>query len=199
LDAWVFKDELEFWCKKGYDYIGAPWTGIHPYENERLLGVGNSGFSIRSIRNSIRTLKNIEILAILNQYKHYNWKGLLPRLPLLLFKLMVPFKYSKTSYGFDINEDLFWCKYAPSLLDQIKYDSLILELAARLFIKNNFKIAPEEIALQFSFETEGRKFYKLNNEKLPFGCHGWEKYEPDFWKEFIPVPIKDYSKGFDHN
>lgn len=24
LDAYVFKDELEKWCNKGYDYIGAP-------------------------------------------------------------------------------------------------------------------------------------------------------------------------------
>lgn len=24
LDAYVFKDELEKWCQKGYDYIGAP-------------------------------------------------------------------------------------------------------------------------------------------------------------------------------
>ena len=25
LDAYVFKDELLYWCDKGYDYIGAPW------------------------------------------------------------------------------------------------------------------------------------------------------------------------------
>ncbi len=24
-DAWVFRDELEQWCSKDYDYIGAPW------------------------------------------------------------------------------------------------------------------------------------------------------------------------------
>jgi hypothetical protein len=25
LDAYVFRDELEDWCRKSYDYIGAPW------------------------------------------------------------------------------------------------------------------------------------------------------------------------------
>lgn len=25
LDAFVFEDQLEYWCNKGYDYIGAPW------------------------------------------------------------------------------------------------------------------------------------------------------------------------------
>lgn len=29
LDAYVFRDELEFWCNKGYDYIGAPLIGKH--------------------------------------------------------------------------------------------------------------------------------------------------------------------------
>ena len=24
LDAWVFRDELQMWCEKGYDYIGSP-------------------------------------------------------------------------------------------------------------------------------------------------------------------------------
>lgn len=24
-DAWVFRDELDIWCSKGYDYIGSPW------------------------------------------------------------------------------------------------------------------------------------------------------------------------------
>jgi hypothetical protein len=25
LDAFFFKDELQEWCDRGYDYIGAPW------------------------------------------------------------------------------------------------------------------------------------------------------------------------------
>ena len=25
LDAWIFEDRLEEWCRKGYDYVGAPW------------------------------------------------------------------------------------------------------------------------------------------------------------------------------
>jgi len=26
LDCFVFKDELDYWCSKGYDYIGSPWS-----------------------------------------------------------------------------------------------------------------------------------------------------------------------------
>ena len=43
LDAWVFRDELEYWCHKGYDYVGAPWfTNCGTNEGgETLWSVGN--------------------------------------------------------------------------------------------------------------------------------------------------------------
>lgn len=34
-DAWIFRDELEKWCRKSYDYIGAPW--IRPEKYDRFL------------------------------------------------------------------------------------------------------------------------------------------------------------------
>jgi hypothetical protein len=41
-DAWVFKDELDFFCGKNLDWIGAPW----PHQEDK---VGNSGFSLRKV------------------------------------------------------------------------------------------------------------------------------------------------------
>lgn len=38
-------------------------------------------------------------------------------------------------------------------------------------------------ALSFGFEKNPKLAFQLNNEKLPFGCHAWEKYSPSFWKE----------------
>lgn len=186
LDAWVFRDELKFWCDKGYDYIGAPWTGIYLYKNSPLLGVGNSGFSIRRVSKCIRILKNVEILTTLNQYKNLNWKGLIPRMPQFLLKLIMALNLSKPSFENNIQEDIFWCKFAPSLLNNINFKSILFKILAKILIKNKYKIAPKEIALQFSFETKVRELYELNNRKLPFGCHAWEKYDPEFWKAFIP-------------
>lgn len=57
-----------------------------------------------------------------------------------------------------------------------------------LFAKSDsleFKVAPVDIALKFSFETEVRRCFKLNGERLPFGCHAWEKYDYSFWKPLI--------------
>lgn len=73
-DAWIFKDELEEWCAKGYDYIGAPfvnweWSTFYArhltfprrllyrlgYRNFNL--VGNGGLSLRNTKACIHNLK----------------------------------------------------------------------------------------------------------------------------------------------
>jgi hypothetical protein len=79
LDAYVFRDELAYWCKKGYDYIGAPYlfvdTDKYPIKiltrYRQFLKIlnslnvikytykhtGNGGFSLRNVRKTIRFLK----------------------------------------------------------------------------------------------------------------------------------------------
>lgn len=73
LDAWIFKDELEYWCSKDYDYIGAPWldhwwasfaaghitfirTFFHKLGYRKFNLVGNGGFSLRKVRSAIFNL-----------------------------------------------------------------------------------------------------------------------------------------------
>jgi len=65
-----------------------------------------------------------------------------------------------------INEDLFWGMVAPTLYPF-------------------FKVPNKKDAFNFSFEREPRKLFELNGNRLPFGCHAWEKYDPDFWNEHI--------------
>ena len=40
-------------------------------------------------------------------------------------------------------------------------------------------------ALCFAFEQNPKISYELLGD-LPFGCHAWERYNPTFWKQFIP-------------
>ena len=49
----------------------------------------------------------------------------------------------------------------------------------------DFKIAPLEVALRFGFESVPRYCYEQNGHKLPFGCHAWERYDPEFWEQFL--------------
>lgn len=70
LDAYVFKDELMEWCRKGYDYIGAP--SLHKEEFDTLSPaqkdifahalssnriVLNGGLSLRKVSSFLRYLK----------------------------------------------------------------------------------------------------------------------------------------------
>ena len=187
-DAYVFRDELNYWCKKEYDYIGAPWSGMHVYDNELLEGVGNGGFSLRKVKGAIIMLRKLRMLEVLEHYQYFNWKGTVPRLPSILIKLFrsiqKPGNFEKT---YNFQEDVFWCKSAPKRLNSFACNATILRLMGRLLIKNDFKIAPVGTAVQFSIETNPQEYYNLNKGQLPFGCHAWGKYDPEFWKAFIPV------------
>ena len=54
--------------------------------------------------------------------------------------------------------------------------------------KSNLRIAPEVLALEFSWEEKPYFTYRLMHYKLPMGCHAYAS-SPDrlgFWKHFIP-------------
>ena len=54
--------------------------------------------------------------------------------------------------------------------------------------KSNLRIAPEVLALEFSWEEKPYFCFKIMKGKLPMGCHAYAS-TPDrvaFWKHFIP-------------
>jgi hypothetical protein len=165
LDAWVFKNELDYWCAKGYAYIGAPWFQDwgNATPESRFLGIGNGGFSLRKIANHVKVL-NAYKYKILPQYyisvffKSVSVRGLQHLIKNLLFNNSPSDKY------YNLNEDVFWGRVAPKVF---KY----------------FMIPDMETALRFSVEVNPSKYVKADD--LPFGCHAWEKFEPEFWKPFI--------------
>jgi len=162
LDAFIFKDELTYWCKQNWDYIGAPWIKAHPYpdifkaiktkiknytdtrynvyeggvpsDNQFSYKVGNGGFSLR------RTRKFYEIcLSHRDMIEQYN---------------------GKNSHFF--NEDVFWS----------------IEVNRK---KKILKIPGYKKALTFAFEFFPHRALTINNNQLPFGCHAWD-LNIDFWK-----------------
>ena len=51
LDAFIFSDQLEYFCNLGYDYIGAPWPVWNGHQGRNLfLHVGNGGLSLRKVK-----------------------------------------------------------------------------------------------------------------------------------------------------
>lgn len=72
LDAYVFKNKLEYWCNKDFDYIGAPWFESHNLsdKNSKLIEPSaNGGFSLRKIQSFIDILENAgEVKAFIDEF-----------------------------------------------------------------------------------------------------------------------------------
>ncbi|MGL5111457.1 MAG: DUF5672 family protein [Flavobacterium sp.] len=158
LDAFVFKDELEEWCSKGYDYIGSPWLASSSFEvtnrifqkftskknkirQKIFFKVGNGGFSLRKTASHFAISKQYEtFIANVLKEKH------------------------KKLYAI---EDVFWSLKAP------EFDK-------------NFKIPDYKEAVFFGLDRKPKLGFKLTNNKLPFGCHGINKPKViRFWKPIL--------------
>lgn len=72
-DCWVFKDELEYWVEKGYDYIGAPqYIRAFCKEYDDLHNTygynGNGGFSLRNVDSFIRNINDFKYSPLFNDF-----------------------------------------------------------------------------------------------------------------------------------
>jgi hypothetical protein len=65
-------------------------------------------------------------------------------------------------------------------------DMLFSQEATRLIpMKLFLKIPSWREALGFAFEKSPAATYEITQHQLPFGCHAWERYDPQFWSRFI--------------
>jgi hypothetical protein len=178
-DAYVFSDQLDYWCNQGYDYIGAPWfkkSFIRSPEkfSERdylFLGVGNGGLSLRKVSSFLKItndrtfMRNYSRLNLIYHYvdgRQYKYFRYMPGVKLFL----------KFIERFTMHEDKFWGLTVPKYLSW-------------------FKVATPEHAIKFAFEALPWKLYEMNNFELPFGCHAWEKFGKEFWLGHIPARVNE--------
>jgi hypothetical protein len=168
LDCFVFRDELDYWCSQGYDYIGAPWFEGHSKAtpDARIVGVGNSGFSLRNIRTARRILDKIFYQNPLHNP--------LPGIAIGLTYIKAAYRWLRNQFGEN---------YTLRSAGSIHEDSFFSNLAPQYF--NDYKLPPVTEALKFSFEINPEVLLDMNNDNLPMGCHAWEKYNIDFWKPYI--------------
>jgi hypothetical protein len=64
------------------------------------------------------------------------------------------------------NEDVFWSILVP-------------------IIFRSYRKPTVQEALEFAFEYKPRESYERIGNKLPFGCHAWERTDREFWNQFI--------------
>ena len=162
-DAWVFRDELAEWCRKGYDCVAAPWVRRPVYDlplvktcmdaiasyrarrgqfcRQQLYGkVGNGGFSLRRVEAFAGAC-----IRYAPQIGHF-----------------------LAHRGHQWNEDVFWAT-----------------------VPREFSYPPVEEALRFAFDMHPKYCYEAMGKSLPFGCHSWSKPRMyRFWKDVIPFAPK---------
>jgi hypothetical protein len=173
LDVFVFSNKLPYFESLDYDYIGAPWFehfGATTADN-KILGVGNGGFSLRKIS---AVLKVLDFFDAINPVK--------PSLPLLKVLSKSPVSLLKVLK----HEMLRKKKNYPTVLPWQQLDNE--DIYWSIYISGFFpwyKVASVEHAIAFAFETRPELLYAMNNNNLPMGVHAWQKYNLAFWQPYI--------------
>jgi hypothetical protein len=160
-DALVLSDALESWCNKQYSYIGAPWFEgfTTPTLPLTLNSVGNGGFSLRRVPDFLKVLLRPRIFKnVLMQH----WPGNATSTIYRYIKDYHSLVYRDRHFNIDVNEDVFWGRFVPA---QCSF----------------FHVPPPAEAIAFAFEAHPDFLYALNQQALPFGCHAWQRYQPEFW------------------
>lgn len=157
LDAFVFRDELKKWCDKGYDYIGAPWIASKETFVKKVLMLFDS--KKKKERSKIFFKVGNGGFSLRNIEKSIIITQEL--------KELIKSNLKRDKNDFLIMEDIFWSITVP------KYYS-------------DFKIPEYKEALGFAIDRKPDIALRLNNNELPFGCHGFDKPKvKDFWEKIF--------------
>jgi hypothetical protein len=164
-DALVFKNELEYWCQREFDYIGASWypekikkyVGFHwPYAK---IGCGNGGLSLRKLSTFISHIENRITIknAIFKNIKKGKFKN-----AFLIWIYQKHLDIKNYVQHESLNEDVYFGIFAPMFDD-------------------TFSVATPEEGNLFSFEYDPNFLLEKTKNKIPFGCHAWHRF-PDAFK-----------------
>lgn len=191
LDALVFSDQLEAWCDKGYDFIGAPFIQCADSPWVKVERVGNGGFALYRVPSVLKVLWNRYRLRPSKYYEDRHWK-----LIEMQRKILKPLRASvpKSLRGQFTNQ----LRNTVRRLDHIEAndtnnDCFWADEASRYH--PDFKVAPFDEGLRFAFEVCPPLCLERNGGEMPFGCHAWARYDRGFWearimdKEQAPLPV----------
>lgn len=172
LDAWVFRDELNFWCKKNFTCIGAPLMADNKTPIPQIF---NGGFTLRKVKSFLKMSNNQYRFSFDKLFESSKFAIWLAEIYYCLKNLTI------TDTKVLQNEDVYFC----TLFWKYSKASFFLKLFS-ITLFGRFKIPDIDNAVNFAFERFPSDLYKFNANKLPFGCHAYRKYEYDeFWKQFI--------------
>jgi hypothetical protein len=175
LDAFIFKDDLEYWCSKEYDYIGAPWFKNNDPVEGKIYATGNSGFSLRKIASIKEGIKHVHLMEAA-KYKPIKKMAWAHKYKSLFLSVVGVFSYMESLFSRE-NKSIQNADFT------VEEDTVIVNFMSNSI--KNFKLAPITEAYKFSFEVGPDVLFNMNDKHLPTGCHAWWRYNLSFWKPYI--------------
>lgn len=181
-DSFIFRNELDIWMEKDFDYIGGPivYDRFETAEElKHMVLIGNGGLSLRRISTFIKLLKQNPIIRsgkrlaiqywLENKNSPLKLAAKLISIPLMVVGFRNRLNYFSTHYN--VHEDYFWCDYVAKKV-------------------KSFRVAPLEDAARFSLDGFPKEIMQVLNIGVPMGCHAWERYDKVFWE---PKILEAYS------
>jgi hypothetical protein len=162
LDAFAFSDELPYWCDQHIDYVGAPWLRVHGYPDW-----------VKAVKSRIQMLYHARLdvqkngrpsdMQFINRVGNGGFSlRRVKKFHELSFRLKPQMERYLASNDHYYNEDAFWS----------------IEVNRK---NKQLNIPGYRKASLFAFEHAPQRSLKITNNKLPFGCHAWDK-NLDFWR-----------------
>ena len=179
LDALVFSDQLEEWCAKGYDFIGAPFMHCEDSPWVKVERVGNGGFALYKIRSVLKVLWSRYQQRPTKYFEDRHWKWIeLQKKLLKPIRAAVP-QWLRGPLTDPLRNTLKRFDHIEA--NELGNDGFWADEARRYYPE--FKVAPFDDGLRFAFEVAPRICLERNGGQLPFGCHAWARYDKSFWEQ----------------
>ncbi len=171
-DALILRGDLSTFIRLDKPYFGAPW--IDKNRATQKLLIGNGGLSLRKVDYFIEITRLNSIFPSkwwfnFTQQRFLRW-GIVGLLFPLFYVLDVIVKVFGRSLFFEKMRLL-------STAEDVSF--------AKCLVQHQADMPTLEEAVDFSFESNPQRCFEINNQRLPFGCHAWERYDLAFWKAHV--------------
>jgi len=166
-DVYVFRDELDNWCQRGYDYIGAPW----------LPAIGDvSGYNL--IRRAIYLIRRG-----LGKFK--------PTCHAINLKYKVgnggcSLRHTRHLYEASLKMTELLTRAANGSSNSEYFEDVVWSVRVNEEQPGTLSVAPCEEAVRFSVESHPSMAMRLSGGRLPMATHAFaRRRNRSFWKQYI--------------
>ena len=166
-DVYVFRDELEQWCQRGYDYIGAPWL---PAEGD-VSGWNLPRRAIYMLRQLMGKRKS-SCHPINLKYRVGNGGCSLRH----------------TSHLHDASVKLAdaLARAAANSSTSENFEDVVWSVRVNELSPGTLRIAPYQEAALFSIESHPSMAMRITGGQLPMATHAFaRRRNRTFWKQYI--------------